>query len=171
MAEGLPPGFKLRQGLDGLILGLAIVFVVRVQMFFSSLIDWRIVPEWTYVPIKRLIRSLGQLVQSTIQSFTAPVESGGGGGLGGGSSGVAGGGGAGGAATGGGIDPGVMSSLVGAVGFPVKIFGALDANVIEQLLVLAGFWIAFLVPLWFWGLRPFLFWWRTRDRIEMPKPE
>lgn len=171
MAEGLPPGFKLQKGLDGLILGLAIVFVVRVQMFFSSLIDWRIVPLWTYVPIKRLVANLGRIVQSTIESFTAPVESGGGSGLGGGSSGVAGGGGGGAAGGGAAIDPAVVSTLVGAVGFPVQIFGALDANVIEQLLVIVGFWIAFLVPLWFWGFRPFLFWWRSRDLIDMPEPE
>lgn len=164
MADGLPPGFKLRKGLDGLILGLAIVFVVRVQMFFSSLIDWRLVPAWTYAPIKRGIRSLGNILRSTVTSFTNPIGSAGGG------AGVtvADGGGAT-ASTG--FDPAVLSILVGAVGFPVKVFGALDAHIIEQLLVLVGFWVAFLVPLWFWGFRPLLFWWRSRDIVQVPEPE
>lgn len=162
-----PPGFKFHQGLDGLLLGLAIVFVVRLQMVFSSLIDWSIVPPWTYVPIKRLVANVGRGVQSAISSMTSPFSGGGVVGGAGGSSAASGGGGAAGASS---IDLGVVSTLVQGVGAPVALLDALDASLIEQLLIILGFWIAFLVPLWFWGLRPLLFWWRSSD-IELPDIE
>jgi hypothetical protein len=162
-----PPGFKFHQGLDGLLLGLAIVFIVRLQMVISSLIDWRIVPPWTYVPVKRFVASVGRGVQSAIGSLSSPFSEGSEvvGGTGGSS--AASGGGAAGASS---IDLGVVSTLFQGVGAPVALFDALDASLIEQLLIIVGFWIAFLVPLWFWGLRPLLFWWRSAD-IQLPEIE
>lgn len=162
-----PPGFKFHQGLDGLLLGLAIVFVVRLQMVFSSLIDWSIVPPWTYVPIKRLVANVGRGVQSAISSMTSPFSEGGSVVGGAGGSSAATGGGAAGASS---IDLGVVSTLIQGVGAPVALLDALDASIIEQLLIIVGFWIAFLVPLWFWGLRPLLFWWRSSD-IQLPEVE
>lgn len=161
-----PPGFKFHQGLDGLLLGLAIVFVVRLQMVFSSLIDWTIVPLWTYVPIKRVVANIGRGARSAINSMTSPFSSG---------SGIVGGqGGSSGASTGGAgassVDLGVVSKLIQGVGAPVALLDALDASLIEQFILIVGFWIAFLVPLWFWGLRPLLFWWRSAD-IQLPDIE
>lgn len=169
MPNGFPPGFKLRQGLDGLILGVSIVFLVRVQMIFSSLVDWRIVPEWAYQPIKSALKSLGRGLQETMQAVTSPFGSGEVAGTGIGATGATGGGGA--ASSGSLLNTPVIGTFLKAIGSPLVIVGGLDASIVQQLLIILGFWIAVLVPLWFWGLRPLLFWWRSTDVFETPNPE
>lgn len=167
MPNGFPPGFKLRQGLDGLILGVSIVFVVRVHMIFSSLVDWRIVPEWVYKPINTAMDEFVKGLEETMQSVASPfgAEEIAGTGLG-----VAGGGSS--ASSGASIlNTPVLGTFLKVIGAPVAIFDALNATILHQLLIIVGFWIAVLVPLWFWGFRPLLFWWRSVEFLETPKPD
>lgn len=164
MDRTLPPGFKFHQGLDGLLFGLSIVFVARIHMAFSTIVDWRIVPRWTYQPFVTLGKSIVEGIQSTMRSFSAPSSVS----IGGTELGASGGTGS---SAAGSVDPAIISMVTKAVGFPVAITGALTASLIEQILIIIGFWIAFLVPFWYWGLRPLLFWWRSTDFLSTPRPD
>lgn len=154
MSQSLPPGFKFHHGLDGLLVGLSLVFLVRVHMAISQLVDWRLVPEWSYRPLVDGMAGLGRGIQSTIRSLTAPFTVAGSGSAAGSTGGAE-------AAQTGAIDLSILVEFGKLVGSPVLIVGGLDAPLLDQLLIVFGFWIAVLVPLWFWGIRPFLFWWRS----------
>ena len=130
------------QGLDGLVVGLALVFVVRVEMVFSSLVNWWAVPRWTYAPIETSISGVIGWLRDADAFLAIYVRVGGSDGTSGALLGELG------------------SAAVKVVGLPVSLTGALSASAVEQLLIVVGFWIAVLVPLWCWGIRPFYFWWR-----------
>lgn len=150
----LPDGFKFHQGVDGLIVGLSIVFIVRLEMTISSFIDWRLVPNWSYEPIIAGIKNLKASLGSMADSFTGPIGVGPGGG-GGFSMGSA-------AEVAFNELPFNIPEFAQIIGLPLLFFPGDPGLFLRQLFIILGFWIAVIVPLWFWGLRPALFWWRAQ---------
>lgn len=181
----LPDGFQLHSGLDGLVVGLAIVFVVKVETVISSYIDWSQV-----VVVGKVLRGtkqffigvgnwvgdvwsgFGSSLSSSVGSGGASGAAGGAGGAGGaaGTGVAAGSGSAGGAATGGVGVPVVgeaasflASGSIKLVGFSVPLLGVGGASIVEKILIILGVWIAILSPLYYWVIQPGIFWWRKRE--------
>lgn len=69
----LPDGFKFHQGVDGLIVGFSIVFLVRLEMVVSSFIDWQLIPDWSYEPILAAIENMKASLASMANSFSGPI--------------------------------------------------------------------------------------------------
>lgn len=150
----LPDGFKFHQGVDGLIVGFSIVFLVRLEMVVSSFIDWQLIPDWSYEPILAAIENMKASLASMANSFSGPI------GIGPGGSG--------------GFNMGSAAEVafnelpfnipeaLKIVGLPLLFFPGEPGLFLRQVLIIIGFWIAVIFPLWFWGLRPALFWWREQ---------
>lgn len=171
----LPDGFQLHSGLDGLVVGLAIVFVVKVETVISSYVDWSqvVVVGKVLRGTKEFFIGFGEWVGDVWSGFgsqlAAGATSGGASGGGGGAvSGTAGG--TGGSATGGMAVPYVgeaasflASSSIKVVGFSVPLLGVGGASIVEKLLIILGVWIAILSPLYYWVIQPGMYWWRERE--------
>lgn len=145
----LPPGFRFQEGVDGLLIGLSIVFLVKLKMVVSRFIDWRLLPAWTWKPIKDLEFAVGDMARATAQGVGHFVQFGGAG-----------------RGTASSSSSAILSAdaiaqtIMGAgkvVGVPLLLTGSLSGNVFEQVFIIVGFWIAALFPLYNWVLRPAYF--------------
>lgn len=159
----LPEGFQLHSGLDGLVIGLAIVFVVKVETVISSYIDWSqiIVVGRTIKSVKVSFRGMGQAVGSVGSEIGAHIVPQ----MGMGGSGATGGGGSGALPMVGEAASFMVGGTVKFIGFSVPLLGVGSASVVEKLLIILGVWIAILSPLYYWVIQPGMFWWREREPI------
>lgn len=170
----LPDGFQLHSGLDGLVVGLAIVFMVKVETVISSYVDWSQV-----VVVGKMLRStklflvgIGDWASDIWSGFGTQLAAGAASSGGGGSGAASGGtGAAGSGAASGGVGVPVVgeaasllaSSSIKVVGFSVPLLGVGSASIIEQVLIILGVWVAILSPLYYWVILPGLSWWRKRE--------
>lgn len=155
----LPEGVEFQEGLDGLILGITIVFLVKIQRPVRQWLDWQLIPEWTYRPFNQ---GYAALVEG-LANIGNPLLGGGGGflsGVGDGGASGAGSGAAGGSASSM-LNTPILGEMLQVAGLPIFLFDAFSASAVEQLLIVVGWWIAVLVPLRWWVVRPTLFWWRS----------
>lgn len=153
----LPPGFQLHNGLDGLIAGLTLVFIVKVETVVSDYIRWSALPMvgsairdtkfffvnvWnTSVTIVDQIAQFIHIDGSSGGSTSNSVSK---------------------------IMLGELGSifiegLIKLLGFAIPIVGVRSATLFEQALVILGVWIAILLPLWYWVLQPTMYWWQERE--------
>lgn len=149
----LPEGFRFQRGADGLLVGLSIVFLVKLKMVFADLVDWRLLPTWTWKPVKDFETAAGGMATSMAEGVGRFVNLGGTGGQS--SSAI--------------LSPDAIGQAVTGVvqilGVPLVLTGSLTANTFEQVFIIVGFWIAFVIPLWNWVLRPGYFYIQHLDLV------